>query len=179
MGISLVMFTEKGERRTFSLENEKSVIGRTSHADIQIPLEEISRRHTELEISGDRLIVRDLGSSNGTYANNRRVQEASLRAGETLTVGPVVFTVIVDGKPTAIKPIRTVVKGDASLKKKKKKEKVFVEPSLDDDDPDIDLDKIDLNDSAVLEELALKKNWKDPVKELQALARQRQKAAHA
>jgi pSer/pThr/pTyr-binding forkhead associated (FHA) protein len=180
MGISLVMFTEKGERRTFPLENDKAVIGRTSQADIQIPLEEISRRHTELEIAGDRLIIRDLGSSNGTYANNRRVQEAQLRAGETLTVGPVVFTVLVDGKPTAIKPIRTVLKAGVSAKKKsKKKERAFVEPSLDDDGPDVDLDKIDLNDSAILEELALKKNWKDPLKEIEALQRQRQKAGHA
>jgi pSer/pThr/pTyr-binding forkhead associated (FHA) protein len=177
MGISLVMFTEKGEKRTFHLENQKSIIGRTSQADIQIPLEEISRRHTELEVAGDRLIVRDLGSSNGTYVNNRRVQEAQLRAGETLTVGPVVFTVLVDGKPTVIKPVRTVLKG-AKRQGSVRKERSFVEPSLD-EDSDIDLDKIDLNDSAVLEELAMKKKWKDPLKELQALAQQRQKLARS
>ena len=53
---------------------------------------------------------------------------------------------------------------------------VCVERSVDDDFSVIALDKIDLIDSAVLEELALKKNWKDPVKELEAIARQRQKS---
>jgi pSer/pThr/pTyr-binding forkhead associated (FHA) protein len=179
MEISLVMFTEKGEKRSFPIESEKVVIGRTSQADIQIPLEEISRRHTEIQVAGDKLIVRDLGSSNGTYANNRRVQEAQLRAGETLTVGPVVFTVLVDGKPTVIKPVRTVLSSPKSARSSsKEEEKFFIEPSLN-DESDIDLEKIDLNDSAVLEELAMKKNWKDPLKELQDLARQRQKVARS
>ena len=176
MGISLVMFTERGERRTFPIDGDKAIIGRTGSSDIQIPLAEISRRQCEVEITGDKLTVRDLGSSNGTYVNNKRVQEAALGAGETLTIGPVIFTVVVDGKPTVIKPIRTILEGKKKKKNGHKKEKPFVEPSLD-DDSDIDLDKIDLDDSAQLEELAARKKWKDPVKELEAISRRRQQAA--
>ena len=175
MGISLVMFTEKGERRTFSIE-DKAVVGRTGQADIQIPLAEISRRQCELEVSGDRLTVRDLGSSNGTYVNNRRIQEAALKAGETLTVGPVVFTVVVDGEPARIKAIRTVLNGKKKSKSSTEETVPFVEPSLD-DDSDIDLEKIDLDDSAVLEDLAKKKKWKDPLKELEKISSRRKQAA--
>ena len=48
--------------------------------------------------------VKDLGSSNGTYINNGRVEEAPLQAGDRLAVGPIVFTVQVDGMPSEIAP---------------------------------------------------------------------------
>ena len=109
MDVALVMFTEKGERRNFAVAGPKVVIGRNTECDIQIPLGEISRRHCEIVVKKDKIAVRDLGSSNGTYVNNKRIQQAEVGAGETLTVGPVIFTVVINGAPAEIKPIRTVV----------------------------------------------------------------------
>jgi predicted component of type VI protein secretion system len=43
--------------------------------------------------------VEDLGSSNGTYINGERVQQAELAAGDTLAVGPVIFVAQVNGFP--------------------------------------------------------------------------------
>ena len=54
-------------------------------------------------------MLKDLGSSNGTYHNSIRVQEAELTAGDEVSVGPVVFTVVVDGRPAEIRPVRTVL----------------------------------------------------------------------
>ena len=158
MGISLVMFTDKGERRSFPVKGSKAVIGRTRECDIQIQLAEVSRRQCELEVSDARIVVRDLGSSNGTYVNNKRVQESELSAGETLTVGPVIFTVVVDGKPTVIKPIRTIVG---------RKKNPAAKP-VDDETESIDLD-----DSAALEALEEKKN--NPLAQLEALSKQKGK----
>ncbi len=53
--------------------------------------------------------MKDMGSSNGTYVNNRRVQMAEAGAGETITVGPVIFTVVINGTPAQVKPLRTMV----------------------------------------------------------------------
>jgi pSer/pThr/pTyr-binding forkhead associated (FHA) protein len=107
MEITLVMFTEKGERRDFPIARSRAIIGRNTECDIQIPLDMVSRRHCELSVKKDHVTVRDLGSSNGTYVNNKRIQEASIDAGDTLVVGPVVFTVLINGAPKNVKPVIT------------------------------------------------------------------------
>ena len=95
----LVMFRNDGERRSFSISRETTVIGRRQDCDLMIPLGEISRKHCRIIKDDDALRLEDLGSSNGTFHNGRRVQEATLSAGDTVTVGPVSFVVQIDGVP--------------------------------------------------------------------------------
>jgi pSer/pThr/pTyr-binding forkhead associated (FHA) protein len=95
----LVMFRSDGERRSFSIARDMTVIGRREDCDLRIPLGEVSRKHCRLIRDGDSLKLEDLGSSNGTYLNGQRVQEAQLNPGDTLQVGPVVFVLQVDGEP--------------------------------------------------------------------------------
>src|SRR5262245_42368052 len=71
----LVMFRSDGERRSFSIARDMTVIGRREDCDLRIPLGDVSRKHCRLVRDGDMLKVEDLGSSNGTYLNGRRVQE--------------------------------------------------------------------------------------------------------
>jgi adenylate cyclase len=54
----------------------------------------VSRRHAELVGAHDHLVVRDLGSRNGTFRNGVRVQTARLRAGDTVTFGVVAVRVL-------------------------------------------------------------------------------------
>jgi pSer/pThr/pTyr-binding forkhead associated (FHA) protein len=95
----LVMFRNDGERRSFSITREMTVIGRRQDCDLMIPLGEISRKHCRILRDGDSLRLEDLGSSNGTFYNGRRVQESVLAAGDTIQVGPVSFVVQIDGVP--------------------------------------------------------------------------------
>ena len=111
MSVTLVMFTHSGERRDFKVQGKKATIGRNNECAIQIKLGVVSRRHCEVVVKEGKVKVRDLGSSNGTYVNNRRVKSAELQAGETLTVGPVIFTVVIDDMPAEIRPVRTFVGG--------------------------------------------------------------------
>lgn len=104
------MFKADGERRDFPLNKPVIVIGRKHTCDLRIPLGIVSREHCQVEVTEDELVVRDLGSSNGTYHNSERVQEAKLGAGDTLVIGPVHFTVVVDGQPADIaEPVKTVL----------------------------------------------------------------------
>ncbi|MEM9348344.1 MAG: FHA domain-containing protein [Planctomycetota bacterium] len=112
--LALAMFKSDGTRRDFPLVKSRVVIGRKVNCDLRIPLTSVSRQHCELTIDDGVVSVKDLGSSNGTYHNSVRVQEANLSAGDELVVGPVVFTLIVDGQPSDIKPVRTIVKNDSS-----------------------------------------------------------------
>ena len=107
MEAKLVMFKPDGKRKDFSLEKSVTVIGRGEECDFQVPLLDVSRRHCELTVDGDRIKVKDLASSNGTYVNNKRVNEAELRAGDRLAIGPVIFTLQVDGVPGEIEPVKT------------------------------------------------------------------------
>jgi pSer/pThr/pTyr-binding forkhead associated (FHA) protein len=109
MQASLVMFKPDGTRRDFPLREGSVVVGRKTSCELRIPLSSVSRQHCELSIEGDAIKLKDLGSSNGTYHNAVRVQEAELTAGDEVVIGPVVFTVVVNGVPDEIKPVRTVV----------------------------------------------------------------------
>ena len=56
---------------------------------------EVSRRHSVIEVFGrDMLYVRDLGSTNGTYHNGRRVQVARIRPGDTVGCGKTVMKLL-------------------------------------------------------------------------------------
>lgn len=77
-------------------------IGRSPTADIRIPVASVSREHCEIATANGSLRIRDLGSSNGTYVNRKRVQEAELKPGDLIGVGPAVFLVQVDGHPSQI-----------------------------------------------------------------------------
>jgi len=95
----LVMFRSDGERRSFSVARDITVIGRREDCDLRIPLGDISRKHCRLIRDGDTIRVEDLGSSNGTFHNGQRVQEATLAAGDSVQVGPVVFVLQIEGVP--------------------------------------------------------------------------------
>jgi pSer/pThr/pTyr-binding forkhead associated (FHA) protein len=67
------------------------VIGRSSDADVRVDDPGVSRHHAELRIqwSGTRYTLElvDLGSTNGSVVDGRRVSTAPLRDGSRITVG--------------------------------------------------------------------------------------------
>jgi pSer/pThr/pTyr-binding forkhead associated (FHA) protein len=99
MQVALVMFRADGEKRSFPLPRSIAVLGRREDCDLRIPLAEVSRKHCRLIADEDTLKLEDLGSSNGTYVNGQRVQEAMLNPGDTVTIGPVSFVVQINGVP--------------------------------------------------------------------------------
>lgn len=113
MSVVLVTFGKKGDRKEFTLENGSSIIGRKIDADLRIPLAEVSRTHCEIRVDGNKVELRDLGSSNGTFVNDRKVVEATLSPGDRVGIGPVVFTVQIDGTPKDIRQIPHRTKPEA------------------------------------------------------------------
>ena len=111
----LVMFRSDGERRSFSIARDMTVIGRREDCDLRIPLGEVSRKHCRLVRDGDTLKLEDLGSSNGTFLNGQRVQEALLSPGDTIQVGPVAFALQIDGEPPEedLRPVTTAASNGA------------------------------------------------------------------
>ena len=107
MDAKLVMFKRDGQRKEFPIQHKSTVIGRGEECGLRIPLLSVSSRHCEVIKGENELRIRDLASSNGTYVNNRRVNETVLRAGDRLVIGPVVLTLQVDGQPQEIRPVKS------------------------------------------------------------------------
>ena len=69
-------------------------LGRTARADFIVDAALVSRVHCRLTADrSDQLIVEDLGSTNGTLVNGKRIDRTVLRAGDRLRVGRVEFEV--------------------------------------------------------------------------------------
>lgn len=111
MDINLSLVRDGGVANTVTMRRPRLVIGRKPECEIRIPVPDVSREHCELRVEGDRLMVKDLGSSNGTYVDGQRVQEAQLNAGAVLTVGPATFVVQIDGQPAAIDAAEALRRG--------------------------------------------------------------------
>ncbi len=107
MDVTLIMFKENGQRKDFALDPGQTVIGRQEACDLRIPLPEISRKHTVLIVSQEAVTIRDMGSANGTYVNNKRVAEQELSPGDHIVIGPMVFTIQINGEPPEIRPVQT------------------------------------------------------------------------
>jgi len=110
MGVNLVLFKKSGSQRSFALPSSVTVIGRRSNCDLHIPLMSVSRKHCQLNHHQGVLRVRDLGSRNGTYLNGKRIDEAEIKAGDSIKVGPLTFVLQINGKPRDINAPKSVMR---------------------------------------------------------------------
>jgi serine/threonine-protein kinase len=82
-----------GRAFTFN-QHDTFLIGRSDQAHLYLPDDRFfSRHHCLLEIAPPRCYLRDLGSTNGTYVNGRKVQEAYLTNGDRIQGGQTVLAV--------------------------------------------------------------------------------------
>jgi predicted RNA-binding Zn ribbon-like protein len=63
------------------------LLGRDPGCGIVLSDATVSRRHAELRVDGDVCRIKDLGSTNGTFANGRAVTAARLKEGDAVTFG--------------------------------------------------------------------------------------------
>jgi pSer/pThr/pTyr-binding forkhead associated (FHA) protein len=103
MQVELVLLKKDGSRKGFPLHGEQTIIGRRQDCELCIPLMAVSRCHCQLTCSKDTLVLRDLGSTNGTYVNGKPVAQTELQPGDYIQIGPVVFAVRVNGQPQDVK----------------------------------------------------------------------------
>ncbi|MBL8878375.1 MAG: FHA domain-containing protein [Phycisphaerales bacterium] len=103
--VTLVTFKD-GERKDFPLTAASTTVGRRPDCGLRVATGDVSRQHCEVTV-GSSVWVKDLGSSNGTFVNGKRIAESKLNAGDVLGVGPILFVVQVDGKPEKVEePVR-------------------------------------------------------------------------
>ncbi|MFM8563332.1 MAG: FHA domain-containing protein [Acidimicrobiia bacterium] len=76
---------QAGER--FVLTTALTKLGRHPESDISLDDISVSRRHAEIARQGDEYVLRDAGSLNGTYVNQKPVESAVLQQGDEIQIG--------------------------------------------------------------------------------------------
>ena len=89
------------EGRRIPLTKSRTVIGRGSDADITVADTGTSRKHVEILWDGERAMVRDMKSTNGTLLGGRKITEAALPPDSTIRIGrtDIVFRVVAQASP--------------------------------------------------------------------------------
>lgn len=75
------------EGTRYLLTGAITVIGRGNDCDIVINDTGISRRHLQIQVTPERVIAKDLGSTNGSYVEGHRIDAATLVDGNQITIG--------------------------------------------------------------------------------------------
>ena len=105
MNYVLQVIRGRSASTTLKLTNGVTSIGRHDDCVIRIKSSQVSRRHCEIFEVANELTIRDLGSSNGTFVNGKRVSgQQGLKAGDELTVGAVSLRVARLGQPLPAPP---------------------------------------------------------------------------
>ena len=86
---SLELLTGTNAGRRYELTGEKTIIGRDRYpiCDITIREPTVSRQHSRIQTEGEKYYIEDLGSLNGTYVNQERIDRMLLRHGDELQIG--------------------------------------------------------------------------------------------
>ena len=71
-------------------------IGRGNNADIVLEDPECSRVHTAIRYWDDIFVIRDMGSSNGTMVNGKKIEVAQLNPGDVVKIGNTEITAVAE-----------------------------------------------------------------------------------
>jgi CheY-like chemotaxis protein len=85
----LVVITKGLAAASHELGEKWITIGRNDGNTFQLVEPSVSGRHCEVRLRGDELVVRDLQSTNGTFADGKKISEGVVKPGQTLRVGEV------------------------------------------------------------------------------------------
>jgi hypothetical protein len=97
--ISLKVLEGSAVGTVYPVAKPRITIGR-SNADINLNDRVVSRLHCALEISDDSVLLRDLGSTNGTIVGSQLIKTATLTSGSTFRVGMHIFQLLITSKGT-------------------------------------------------------------------------------
>src|SRR5271163_990624 len=98
MQVTLVVLEGPLKGRSFVFERHDTfIVGRSRYVHCPMPEDmALSRDHFMIEINPPQCELRDLGSTNGTFVNNQRVERVRLVSGDLIAAGQSLFRVQVE-----------------------------------------------------------------------------------
>jgi predicted Zn finger-like uncharacterized protein len=92
--LSLAVISGNNAGEIYQISKPRMVIGR-GEADILIQDLEASRTHAEIDVIGDRVVLHDLNSTNGTFVDEQKITSVSLENHNEFRIGSTVFMLII------------------------------------------------------------------------------------
>jgi len=83
----LVVLSGSNVGEMYRIEKDQVVIGRGDKVDLRLVDDGISREHVRLSREEGRIVLEDLGSTNGTYCNGERIERQPLAEGDKILIG--------------------------------------------------------------------------------------------
>ena len=99
---SLIHKRPDGQDRTLEFGSKPLIVGRLNESEIPVRDSFISRVHCGISLVSGQFVLKDLGSTNGTYRNGARVFECNLASGDKIQVGNTTLVIEVDGNGNAV-----------------------------------------------------------------------------
>lgn len=94
--VSVVVLSGPRQGDVVPLSRPRLTFGREGEgADVQVPDADVSRSHAVLECHGPRIVLRDLGSRNGTFVGDDRVSQREMEGGREFRLGGTTFMLLV------------------------------------------------------------------------------------
>jgi len=79
----------------FPLNTDREVlVGRSSDLDMVLVEDMVSRKHAKITITGDQIVIQDLGSTNGSFVNGEKIRRARLKEGDRVLIGTSIIKVV-------------------------------------------------------------------------------------
>ncbi len=95
---ALKFISGKYQGGEFPLKGDKQlIIGRSSELDIVLVEDMVSRKHAKITLSGGKITIEDLGSTNGTFVNGEKVKTWRLKEGDRILVGTSILKLVKAG----------------------------------------------------------------------------------
>src|SRR6185369_756 len=85
----LVVLSAGMTGRSHELKADTTTIGRVEDNTFQIAEPSVSSHHCEILLKGSEVMVKDLGSTNGSFINGEKVTESVLKPGQILRLGQI------------------------------------------------------------------------------------------
>lgn len=101
----LIHRTAEGEDIKLPITTKPIVLGRGIETDIRVEDDEVSRAHCAVWLEGEKLLVKDLRSRNGTFVNDGRVAEAEVKPGDRVRIGRCEFAIEGDAPSKGVSTI--------------------------------------------------------------------------
>jgi two-component system cell cycle response regulator len=84
----LIVLAGSAMGEMYKITHERTIIGRGQRADVRMMDEGVSREHCEILVEGEKIVLHDLGSTNGTYCRGLRIDDRQeLADGDKILVG--------------------------------------------------------------------------------------------
>ncbi|RME17037.1 MAG: FHA domain-containing protein [Bdellovibrio sp.] len=91
-GLRLLNGSKAG--KTYSLKQGANIIGRSKEADIIFPDPGVSKKHAQIDVLADKIILTDLGSSNGTFVNGIQIRAQQIFPGDKIGIYNLIVEVV-------------------------------------------------------------------------------------